>query len=267
MTERIRIHTVDTIAEVVLSRPEKHNGMDFAMLDAMLAAQKRVRRMRGVRAVLLHGEGPSFCSGLDIKSVTSRPAQSALRVMQLLLPWTNDFQEWSVGWRHVGLPVIAAIHGNCFGAGLQLALGADIRFCHPDARLSLMEAKWGLIPDMGGGMLLREVLPLDVAKELAMTARVLTGTEAKALGLVTHLAEDPLTAARELAAEIAVRSPDAVAAGKFMLQDAWRAGDFGALRAERLWQRRIIGRANQRISLSRGKQEGADAPQFRNRQW
>ena len=267
MTDRIVVKQEGELALVTLNRPEKHNGMDFVMLDAMLAAQRKVAKMKGVRAVIVHGEGPSFCSGLDIKSVTAKPGKSALKVLQLLLPWTNDFQKWSVGWREVGLPVIAAVHGNCFGAGLQLALGADIRFVHPDAKVSLMEAKWGLIPDMGGGLLLRECVPMDVAKELTMTARVLSGTDAHALGLMTHVSEDPLEAARALAAEIAVRSPDAVAAGKFMLQDAWRVPDFGALRAERLWQRRIIGRANQRISLTRGKAEGQSAPPYQPRQW
>ena len=220
------------------------------MMDAMLAAQRQVRRNRAIRAVILRGEGPSFCAGLDFKTVMSQPARAAIKALQLLWPWENHFQRWSMGWRRVGVPVIAAMHGNCFGAGLQLALGADIRFCHPDTKMSLMEAKWGLVPDMGGICLLRELVPMDVAKELTFTGRIVNAQEALSLGLVTHLSDDPMADARKLAAEIATRSPDSVAAGKFLIQQAWRAGDYVALRAERLWQRRIIGRTNQKVSIA-----------------
>src|SRR5262249_6720300 len=151
----------------------------------------------------------------------------------LYSPRRNFFQQWSMGWRDLAVPVIAAIHGNCFGAGIQLALGADVRIARPDAELSVMEAKWRLVPDMGGAALLRELIGIDLAKELAMTGRIVSGTEAHALGLVSHLAEDPLAHARSLVAEIATRSPDAVAAAKFLLQDAWGASESGALAAER----------------------------------
>lgn len=256
MNDRVRVQVEDAVAVVSLNRPDKHNGMDFPMLDAMLSAQRRLRRDRHVRAIIIQGEGSSFCSGLDFKTAMKQPVRTLLRATQLLWPFANQFQRWSVGWRKVGVPVIAAMHGNCFGAGLQLALGADIRICHPQAKLSLLEAKWGLVPDMGGMALLRELVPIDVAKELTFTGRVISGQQAHALGLVTHLSEHPLAHARELAAEIATRSPDSVAAGKFLLQQAWRAGDYLALRAERLWQRRVIGRANQRIALSREQARG-----------
>lgn len=251
MNDRVLIRVEGAVAHVLLNRADKHNGMDFPMLDAMLAAQKKMRRNRQVRAIILSGEGPSFCSGLDFKTAMSQPVRTLLRATQLLWPFANQFQRWSVGWRQVGVPVIAVMHGNCFGAGLQLALGADIRICKPDAKLSLLEAKWGLVPDMGGIALLRELVPIDVAKELTFTGRVISGQEAHALGLVTHLSDDPMAHAQQLAAEIATRSPDSVAAGKFLLQQAWLACDYLALRAERLWQRRVMGRTNQRISLAR----------------
>jgi enoyl-CoA hydratase/carnithine racemase len=151
----------------------------------------------------------------------------------------------------VPAPVIAVVHGNCLGAGLQLALGADIRIATPDARLSVMEAKWGLVPDMGGTVLLRELVGIDVAKELAMTGRVVSGTQAHALGLVTHVDAAPMERALALAAEIAERSPDAVAAAKLLLQQSWSASEPEALAAERRWQRRLIGRGNQLVSLRR----------------
>lgn len=261
----------ENVAIVTLNRPTRHNGMDFPMLDGILVAQRQLRRNRSIRAVILRGEGPSFCAGMDFKTAMSQPAKAAIKALQLLWPWTNHFQRWSMGWRRVGVPVIAALHGNCFGAGLQLALGADIRFCHPDSKLSLMEAKWGLVPDMGGICLLRELVPIDVAKELTLTGRIIGAQEAYSLGLVTHLSEDPLADSRSLAAEIATRSPDSVAAGKFLLQQAWRAGDYAALRAERLWQRRVIGRANQRLAVARqtvkstAPSEAPKSPEFKPR--
>ncbi len=247
------------LAMVTLNRPASHNGMDFPMLSAMLAAQSQLRRNRSIRAVILRGEGPSFCAGMDFKAAMKQPSRTAIKALQLFLPWTNQFQRWSMGWRRVGVPVIAVMHGNCFGAGLQLALGADIRFCHPDAKVSLMEAKWGLVPDMGGICLLRELVPMDVAKELTLTGRVIGAQEAFSMGLITHLSDDPMADALKLAAEIASRSPDSVAAGKFLIQQAWRVGDYAALRAERLWQRRIIGRSNQRVAIALQKPNSSEA--------
>lgn len=251
--QRVLIERSGSTAHVVLNRADKHNGMDVPMLKAVVAAQKQLRNARGLRAVILRGDGPSFCSGLDVKQVLGKPLSAAgLLVPQLWSPWRNIFQRWSMGWRELGVPVIAVVHGNCFGAGLQLALGADFRICAPQARLSLMEAKWGLVPDMGGAALLRELMPIDIAKSLTLTGRVVEPDEALKLHLVTEVATDPLARALELAAEIETRSPDAVAAGKFLLQNAWDASVDGALGAERRWQRRLIGRKNQRIAAARG---------------
>jgi enoyl-CoA hydratase/carnithine racemase len=240
-----------SVAHVRLNRPDKHNGIDFALLDGVVAAAATLKKNRGVRAVILSGEGPSFCAGLDFKAVFAQPKEAAKGYAQLWLPYVNKFQRWSLAWRELGAPVIAAVHGNCFGGGIQLALGADLRVVTPDAKVSVMEAKWGLIPDMGGAVLLRELVALDVAKELTLTGRVISGTEAHRLGLMTHVAADPVAKARELAAEIATRSPDAVAAGKFLLQEVWADDDSGAAAAERRRQRSLMGRTNQRISVER----------------
>ncbi|MGQ0622089.1 MAG: crotonase/enoyl-CoA hydratase family protein [Panacagrimonas sp.] len=248
--DRVVCDIREDLAWVRLARPEKHNGMDFDMLQAVIAAARSLRRKREVRAVILHGEGPSFCAGLDFKTVLSKPVKAAAGYAKLWKPTRNDFQAWSMSWRELPMPVIAAIHGNCFGAGIQLALGADIRIATPDAKLSVMESKWGLIPDMGGAALLRELLPIDVAKELVFTGRTLSGTEAHVLGLVTRLDDDPLAAAERLAMEIATRSPDAVAAGKFLLQESWTADEPAALSSERKWQRRLMAHANQRIAVT-----------------
>jgi enoyl-CoA hydratase/carnithine racemase len=259
MVERVRVTTEGNVAYVTLARPDKHNGMDAAMLRQVVKAQDKVRKLRDVRAVVLHGEGPSFCAGLDFKSMLGDPLTFTRMYMELWSTRQNLFQAWSMGWRQLGVPVIAAVHGNCFGAGIQLALGADIRIAHPDARISVMESRWGLVPDMGGVALLRELVRIDVAKELAMTGRVLSGVEAHALGLVSHLSDDPLARARELVAEIETRSPDAVAAAKFLMQEAWEEDEEGALRAERRWQRRVLLFKNQRISVERN-QKKSDTP-------
>lgn len=255
MNERVRVQIQGTLATVTLTRADKHNGMDFKMIDGVLDAIARLRQARDVRAVIVHGDGPSFCAGIDFKAVLSQPLKAAAGYAQLWSPWRNDFQAWSMGWRELAVPVIAAIHGNCFGAGIQLALGADIRIATPDAQLSIMESKWGLVPDMGGAALLRELIGIDLAKELTMTGRVFSGIEARELGLVTHVSETPLDLARRLVAEIEVRSPDAVAAAKFLLQDAYCASERGALSAERRWQRRLIGSSNQRIALKRNMEK------------
>lgn len=249
ISDRVRIEISDSIAHVILARPEKHNGMDMPMLQAVITAAKKMAANKQIRAVVLSGEGPSFCAGLDFKTVMGQPTKAALAYSQLWWPMRNDFQSWSIAWRSVGVPVIAAIHGNCFGAGIQLALGADIRVSTADAKISIMEAKWGLVPDMGGVALMREVLRIDVAKELTLTGRIISGQQAAELGLVTHVHDDPVAKALELAQEIRSRSPDAVAAAKFLLQEGWHGNEDETLTSERRWQRRIMLGKNQRIAV------------------
>ncbi|WP_394828252.1 crotonase/enoyl-CoA hydratase family protein [Pendulispora albinea] len=261
----VRVSEEGELAHVTLSRPEKHNGIDFRMLKELIAVAESLRHKRGIRAVILRGEGPSFCAGLDFKSVLADPVQAALGFARLWSPTTNVFQRMSLAWRDIPVPVLAVVHGSCFGGGLQLALGADFRFATPDAKLSVMEAKWGLIPDMGGTVTLRELVPIDVAKELAMTGRIVSGIEAKALGLVTHISDDPLEDAKKLAAEIATRSPDSVAAAKSLLHRAWSGAQDVALSWERRFQRRLLGSKNQRIALKASLEKQTIA--FSPRKW
>lgn len=259
MNDRVRVETRGNVATVTLNRGDKHNAMDMAMLEAVRATALRLKKDRSLRAVILRGDGPSFCSGLDVKSMFNAPRTAAIGLAALRSPVRNRFQDWSMRWREIPAPVIAVIHGNCFGAGIQLALGADIRIATPDAKISIMESRWGLVPDMGGPTLLRELIPLDLAKELVFTARILSGTEAHELGLVSHVSEQPLDLAHALAAEIVSRSPDAMAAGKFLLQEAWSTTERGALAAERRRQRPLLGFENNRIAIRRGM-EKADIP-------
>ena len=244
--QRARVEVADHVATVTLARPDKHNALDRAMFEAIAAAAAEVGATPGVRAVVLHGEGPSFCSGLDVGSfLADGPNGFDILLDREGARGANLAQRVATDWLDLPFPVIAAIHGNCFGGGLQIALGADVRIAAPDAKLSIMEARWGLVPDMGITQTLTRLLPIDVAKELTFTARRVSGEEAAALGLVTRCAEDPLAAAQELAAEIAGRSPEAVRAAKRLYEETWPAPAADALELETELQRALMGSPNQ----------------------
>jgi enoyl-CoA hydratase/carnithine racemase len=248
--ERVGVGIEGHIAIVTLSRPEKHNALDLAMFDGIAAAAERLAREPGVRAVVLHGEGPSFCSGLDVAAVMA----AAQGLEGLLAPLRGDvpnrFQRAAYDWTRLPVPVIAAIHGVCFGAGLQIALAADVRFATADARLSVMEIKLGLIPDMSITRTLPRLVGADVAKELTYTGRIVSGAAAAQLGLVTHVCEDPMAGARTLAAEIAARSPDAVRAAKRLFEDGWSEPAERTLALEAELQLGLVGSPNQLEAVS-----------------
>ncbi len=231
-SERVRIEVADHVATVTMTRADKHNALDLAMFEGIIAAAERLMSEPGVRAVVLHGEGPSFCSGLDLVSLmASGEGLDGIGKRARTARSPNWFQRAAYDWIRVPVPVIAAIHGNCLGGGLQIALGADIRIAAPDARLSVMEVKWGLVPDMSITRTLPRLVGIDVAKELTYTGRVFSGAEAAELGVVTRVADEPLAAAQSLAAEIATRSPDAVRGAKRLLDESWTGtarGDPGA---------------------------------------
>src|SRR5882757_2324772 len=227
--DRVRV-TIDTagVATVTMVRAEKHNALDQAMFEGLIDAAEQVAANASVRAVVLHGEGKSFCSGLDIASFMAGKGGTDVLLARDDDRLANFAQRVTYDWSLVPAPVIAAIHGNCFGGGLQIALGADIRIAAPDAKLSIMEIKWGLVPDMGLTQTLPRLVPIDVAKELTFTGRTVSGTEASALGLVTRVADDPLAAAQKLAAEIAQKSPNAVRAAKRLYDETWTSNDSAA---------------------------------------
>ncbi|WP_346796247.1 crotonase/enoyl-CoA hydratase family protein [Halomonas sp. Bachu 37] len=218
LNERVTLTFADHVAEVMLSRPEHLNGLDWAMIDGLLAAQRYLTRLDGLRAVVLSGEGDSFCAGLDMASIMGE----AERLPTLLAPNSagiNPVQRLALGWREAGVPVVAALHGHVYGGGLQIALGADIRILHPQARLALLEIDWGIIPDMAISVT-GECLRQDVLQELAISGRKVAGEEAFQLGLGTRLSDTPREAAREAAALIATRSPKAVAAARTLFARA-----------------------------------------------
>jgi enoyl-CoA hydratase/carnithine racemase len=257
--QRVRVEIEDHVATVTLSRPDKHNALDIPMFDGILAAVEQVRSAPGIRAVVLHGAGPSFCSGLDIASVMSAQ-QGVDGADSDILDVPNKFQRVAYDWVTLPVPVIAAIHGNCLGGGFQIALGADIRFATPDSRLSVMEGKWGLIPDMSITRTLPRLVGIDVAKELTYTARVFSGEEGAQLGVVTHLADHPLAAAHEMAAQIAGRSPDAIRRAKRLFEQSWTRPPEETLRLEAELQLQLIGSPNQLAAVMAGMKR--EEPEF-----
>lgn len=264
MTARVAVSIDKQVATVSLNRPEKYNGLDMAMFTEITAVAKRLRKDRSVRAVIIRGEGKAFCSGLDIKAVSASPLNFARLLIKPGRKIANLAQDVGYIWRDLPVPVIAVCHGYCFGGGFQLALGADFRFTTADCEFSIMETRLGLIPDMSLAVTLRELTTIDVAKELTMTGRRFTGTEAKALGLVTRVCDDPLVEAQAFAETLKTRSPDAIAASKLLFNRTWTATDRVALDWETRLQKKIIGRYNQRAAISQSERKAENKP-YRDR--
>jgi enoyl-CoA hydratase/carnithine racemase len=234
-------------------RADKHNALDQGMFEGLMDAAEQLAGDVSVRAVVLHGEGKSFCSGLDVASFMGGDGGTGVLLTRDADRLANFAQRVTYDWSLVPAPVIAAIHGNCFGGGLQIALGADIRIAAPDAKLSVMEVKWGLVPDMGITQTLPRLVAIDVAKELTFTGRVVSGSDALALGLVTRTADDPLASALALAEEIAQKSPNAVRAAKRLYDETWASDDTAAaLVLESELQEGLIGKPNQIAAVVAG---------------
>jgi enoyl-CoA hydratase/carnithine racemase len=250
--QRVGVVVADHVATVTLTRADKHNALDVAMFEQIIAAADGLATTSGVRAVVLHGDGPSFCSGLDVVSIMAAGNGFDGLVERVRGDVPNWFQRAAHAWLELPMPVIAAVHGTCFGGGLQIALGADIRVAAPATRLSVMEVKWGLVPDMSITRTLPRLVGIDVAKELTFTGRVFDGAEAARLGVVTRLADDPLAAAQELATEIAGRSPDAVRAAKRLYDESWTGDARRTLALEAELQLGLIGSPNQLASVAAG---------------
>lgn len=262
--DRVRVEIKNQIAFVTLIRANKLNALDMAMFDAIAKAAKELKKNKHVRAIILSGEGEAFCSGLDIKSVLKSPIAAVKLLVKPGTKISNLAQDVSYLWRDIPVPVIAVTHGKCWGGGFQIALGADFRYSSNDCEFSIMEARWGLIPDMGGTITLRELAPIDIVKELAMTGRIFNAEEAKSYGLITHIYDDPMAKAIEFAEAIKQRSPDAVACTKQLFNKTWLSSIKQALNWETKLQRKLIGRHNQRAAVSQGT-KGAKAIDFKNR--
>ena len=246
MTDRVTLTVEDHVATVTLNRADKHNALDAAMFAALEATGQRVAADPTVRAVVLEGAGANFCAGIDTSLFSAGPSAFDPEKMQPRegSP-ANLWQRAAYVWREVPVPVICAVTGIAYGGGLQVALGADLRYAAPDARLSVMEIKWGIIPDMSITTTLTRHMPVDKIKELAMTGRIVDGVEACELGLVTAVHEDPRRAAQDTAAGIATKNPDAIRAIKRLFDAAWSLPDADALKLEARLQMSVLGHPNQ----------------------
>ncbi len=243
--ERVRTEVSGGIAAVRLVRGDKHNALDWPMFQALDRATDELQERNDVRAVVLSGDGPSFCSGLDFPSFMGGEVGVDDMITFHEGEVANIVQRVSYDWQRLPMPVVAALHGNCLGGGAQIALGADIRIAAPGTRICIMEIKYGLVPDMGITQVLPALVPLDVAKELAFTGRMVEADEALELGLVTRISEDPLADATALAEDIASKSPHAIRAAKQLLNDAYRSRSEDVLALEAELQRGLIGSPNQ----------------------
>jgi enoyl-CoA hydratase/carnithine racemase len=250
MNDRVTIDIKDGIADVRFARADKMNALDDAMFSGIIEAGLRLKEEKGVRVVVLSGEGKAFCAGLDTGNFArTAAAGQETRPVGRLLPRTHgiannpQYAVWV--WRELPVPVIAAVHGVAFGGGFQLTLGADIRIVAPDTKMSVMEIKWGLVPDMAGTVLLRNLVREDVLRELTYTGRIFTGEEALHMGLATRLSATPHADAMAMAREITLKNPDAIRAGKRLLNALPTASDAAALMAESVEQDSVIGKPNQ----------------------
>ena len=258
----VKLEKSNGIATVTLNRPDKRNAMSFALLKELVSIANLIKKDRSIGCVILTGEAQVFSAGIDLTDLND-PKNTAYAAWELIKPGQSLFQKAFLVWQELPVPVIAAIEGFCFGAGMQLALAADIRIAHPSTQMSIMESRWGLVPDMGLTRSIKGIIGLDLAKELTLTARIFDARYAKDIGLVTHLNESPLTQAQALAAEMLNRSPDALAAVKRVL-DAMEHSPNKSLRLEKIWQLKLLLGKNSK--LARKKDKNPDV-QFLPRQY
>jgi len=244
---RVSIVHKNHIAQVRLTRSDKMNAVDQEMITAVIAAGEEIAAS-DARVVVISGEGKAFCAGIDISGLSGMIGKDPA---ELLMPrthgdgTTNQWQEFAMVWARMDIPVIAAVHGVCFGAGIQLALGADIRIASPDAQFAVMEMKWGIVPDMGGMVLLPKLVRSDVLRRMTYTAEPVGAAQAERWGLVTELADDPLAAAQKLAETIAGKSPSAIRAAKRLIAVAETSDAKTVLDAESREQVALMGKPHQ----------------------
>ena len=249
--DRVTISIEDGIADVRMNRADKRNALDNAMFTSLASAGDYLKTLPDLRAVVLSGDGASFCAGLDFGSFQAMAQGSSGQGGSVNAGAMSDgrithlAQQVCWVWQEVPVPVIAAVHGHALGGGMQIALGADIRIVHPDTQLSVREVHWGLIPDMTGTLMLSRLVRPDIVKDLVFSARVFSGAEGFELGVVTRLSKTPQADAMDLAQEIAGRSPDAVRGAKKLINLMANDGAAQQFAAEREVIGKLIGGANQ----------------------
>lgn len=244
----------DGVADVRFVRADKMNALDPEMFKRIIEAGSALQRMKGLRAVVLSGEGRAFCAGLDLSNFTRPRGEDEPSITERTYGNANLMQQVAMQWRKLPMPVIAAVHGVCFGGGLQIASGADIRIVHPATRMAIMEMKWGLVPDMGGYVLWRGLVRDDVLRELIYTNREFSGAEAQALGLATHVDDNPHERAMALARQIALKNPHAIRAAK-RLQAGMGEHDANAILMEESIEQHGIMRSRNQVEAVMAEME------------
>ncbi len=252
MEETVKVETVeDNIVHLKLNRPKKYNALNVAMFKTIREKAQEIAENHSNRVLIISGEGPGFCAGLDFEIFQS--FESTAKEFDFFEKRQGEIfnyaQSMGYVWKDLKIPVIAALHGMASGGGLQIAMGADIRIAHNDSKLSAMEIQWGLIPDMSLSQTFRDLVPMDVAKELFLTGRAVGAEEALRLGLVTKISKDPVAEALELAKVIANKSPNAVRAAKQLIEQAWHGPSEEGLKLEESLQKGLLGRPNQREAM------------------
>ena len=262
MSDLVTVDIQEGVADVRLNRPDKYNALSTDMFKSIANAAQALEKDNALRAVVLSGNGRGFCAGLDFSSFQamtndgSRPESSDIPMPAPTAP-ANLPQSVAYLWKTLPVPVIAAVHGVAYGGGFQLCLGADVRIAHPEAKLSVLEIKWGLIPDMGITQTARGIIRPDVLKELTFTGRIVSGQEAQALGMVTRVSENPLDDALALAREIASKSPHAIRAGKRLMAEGFDTPAEQSLKLEAALQGKLIGTPNQVESIKANMEKRA----------
>ncbi len=249
--QTIEVSKNQQVITVALNRPDKKNAMSFAMMRELLHLAGNLKKQRSIRAVILTGAGEDFCAGIDLSDL-NQPKEQAFALWELIKPCQSLFQRVCLVWRYLPMPVIAVINGHCLGAGLQLVMACDIRIATADSKFAIMEAKWGLVPDMGITQSALGVVTADVLKELAMTARMIEGSAAKELGIISHLSDEPMSQAESLIAEIEARSPDAVLASKRVINRMYKQS-VCTLYQEKLWQTKLLLGHNRKLAMKKAK--------------
>jgi enoyl-CoA hydratase/carnithine racemase len=262
----IKLEKQNGIATVTLSRAKKQNALSFEMFVELHKAIKNIKRDRSIRAVVIKGDGEHFCAGLDISAVMATP----MNIAKLLFKWLpgnqNLAQKAVLGWQSLSVPVIAQIDGNCLGGGLQIALGADYRVVHIDAKLAIMEARWGLCPDMGANVMMSGLVKRDQALWLASHANPITAQQANELGLVTKLTDDTQQATQNMLDTLLERSPDTLAAIKRVTQLSYKPNQRKILAKETLSQIRLLLNPNTKKAIAKAKGK-ADITYANTKHW
>ncbi|WP_084419058.1 crotonase/enoyl-CoA hydratase family protein [Henriciella litoralis] len=251
MAERITVTKSGGVADVKLSRADKMNALDDAMFSALLETAEELAKDESVRCVVMSGDGRAFCAGLDMGNFgkmaegTGGTPAGKQKLEPRTHGITNRAQQAVWGWRELPVPVIAAVHGVALGGGFQVMLGSDIRIVHPETKLSIMEIKWGLVPDMAGTPIMRSLCRDDRLRELTYTGRIFSGVEAADYGFATEVSESPYDRAMEMANLIAGKNPDAIRADKQIFNSLADMTEAEALLQESILQDKLIGSKNQ----------------------